>query len=364
MRIAFDAKRAFANARGLGNYSRDTIRLLTSYALENDYFYCGQPSPLFSPVCGTVLSPQGIWRAFPALWRTVGCLSDLQAHGIEVYHGLSGELPIGIHRTGIKTIVTMHDAIFMRYPNLYSPTYRWLFAKKVAYACQYADVIIAISEQTKRDMINYFSADERKIRVVYQGCNNQFRQPVSEQQVEQVRAKYGLPEQYLLYVGALEPRKNLLNLQSALAAANIDVPMVYVGARSEYAAQLQRMASQQLLQVHFLHSVPFNEFPALYRGAQVFVYPSIYEGFGIPILEAMCVGTPVVTSLGSCFEETGGDAALYADATDVQAIGSQISKVLSDADLRLRMIQKGFLQSEKFSDEHVAHNLIEVYNAL
>lgn len=364
MKIAFDAKRAFANARGLGNYSRDTIRLLATFAPQNEYVLCGKPSPLFRLEGAQTLSPKGVWRAIPWAWRSRGCVRDLVREGVEVYHGLSGEIPLGIHKAAIKTIVTMHDAIFVRNPELYSTTYRWIFTRKVQYACDHADIIIAISEQTKQDLITYFHADEKKIRVVYQGCHRQFREPVSAEQVAAVQQKYRLPEQYLLYVGALEPRKNLLNLVKALAESNVQVPLVMMGAHSAYAEQVADLAAQSGVQVQFLHGIPFADFLAIYRGAKVFVYPSIFEGFGIPILEAMCMGVPVVTSTGSCFEETGGEAALYADPNNPTEIGERIKRVLSDGVLREEMVQKGHEQAKKFTDERVAENLLKVYGEL
>ncbi len=364
MKIAFDAKRAFANARGLGNYSRDTIRLLAAYAPQNEYVLCGEPTARFRLDGARILYPYGIWKAVPWAWRSRGCIRDLVREGVNVYHGLSGEIPFGIPQSGIKTIVTMHDAIFVRNPELYSPTYRWIFIKKVQYACDYADRIIAISEQTKQDLIHYFHADESKIRVVYQGCHKQFREAVSEEMVSRVRQIYTLPENYLLYVGAIEPRKNLLNLVQALAENKIQVPLVIMGAYSAYTEQVAKTAAQSGVQIQFLHGIPFGDFPAIYRGAEVFVYPSIFEGFGIPILEAMCVGVPVVTSTGSCFEETGGAAALYADPYQPKEIGRQIERILSDKALRAGMVRKGHEQAEKFTDEQVAHNLLAVYKEL
>lgn len=364
MKIAFDAKRAFANRRGLGNYSRDTIRLMASYAPKNEYLLCGQPSALYHLDGAQVLRPNALWKPMPWAWRSVGCVSALVRNHVDVYHGLSGEIPYGICRTNIKTIVTMHDAIFVHYPHLYSATYRWLFTKKVQYACNHADRIIAISEQTKRDLITYFHVEERKIRVVYQGCHRQFREPVSDEAVRAMRLKYQLPDHYLLYVGAIEPRKNLLNLVQAMALCHINVPLVMMGAHSAYAEQVATLAHSSNVPVRFLHNIPFGDFPAIYRGAEVFVYPSVFEGFGIPILEAMCVGVPVVTSTGSCFEETGGDAALYADPHDCQEMGSQIARVLSDRTLRTRMVQAGHLQADKFTDAQVANHLLAVYAEL
>ena len=364
MRIAFDAKRAYHNSRGLGNYSRDTIRLLTHYAPENEYFYFGQPTDLFHPDCGTVVAPQGLWNAFPALWRSRGCLSEITDRHIDIYHGLSGELPFGIHHTGTKTLVTMHDTIFVRYPELYSPTYRRLFSRKVQYACDHATRIIAISEQTKQDLVQFFHANEAKIRVVYQGCNNCFRMPVSEEKVKAAKTKYGVPDRYIIDVGAIEPRKNLRNLLYAMAGAHIDLPLVAVGGKSKYAEQMRALATRLGMRLTMLHEVEFTDFPALYKGAECLVYPSIYEGFGIPILEAMCVGTPVLTSTGSCFEETGGKAALYADPNDPTIIGEQLVRLLSDKALRTERVQLGHQQAEYFTDERVACNLLSVYNEL
>lgn len=362
MRIAFDAKRAFANRRGLGNYSRDVLRLVEQYAPENEYVLFGCPTGSFDPGEAKVVAPRGLWRWFPSLWRSFGCLSSLE--GIAIYHGLSGEMPFGIHRTNVKTVVTIHDAIFIRYPELYSATYRWLFTRKVQYACDHADLIIAISEQTKRDIIEFFHADERKIRVVYQGCNNRFREPVSAQRLEEVRQRYALPDRYLLAVGAIEPRKNLQRLIEAMSIARIDLPLVAVGGKSAYAEELAKCAKERKVDMRFLHNLPFEDLPAVYKGATLFCYPSIFEGFGIPILEAMCVGTPVLTSTGSCFAETGGDAALYADPVNPKEIAAQLTRILSDEALQKQMIAKGHEQAERFTDERVARNIYQVYTEL
>ena len=362
MTIAFDAKRAFANKRGLGNYSRDVIRLMAQYAPQNAYVLFGTPSPLFDPGQARVVSPQGLWRGFPALWRSRGCLEAME--GIDIYHGLSGELPFGIHRKGVKTVVTIHDAIFIRYPQLYSAGYRKMFTKKVQYACEHADLIIAISEQTKRDILEFFHADERKIRVVYQGCNNRFRESVSADCLAKVKAHYDLPEQYVLTVGAIEPRKNLKNLIEAMSIAHIEMPLIAVGGKSKYADEMADLARMRGVDLRYLHNLPFEDLPAVYKGANVLCYPSIFEGFGIPILEAMCIGTPVLTSTGSCFAETGGDAALYADPLDAGSIARQLQSILTDETLRQTMIEQGHQQADKFTDEQVANHLIQVYNEL
>lgn len=362
LRIAFDAKRAYHNHRGLGNYSRDVIRLLTTWAPENTYLLFAQPTADYDFPRTQTIAPQGLWKIFPSLWRSFGCTRQLR--NVNIYHGLSGELPWGIEKIGIKSAVTMHDAIFVRYPELYSPTYRWLFTRKVQYACNVADVIIAISEQTKRDLVEFFHADERKIRVVYQGCSNIFRTEITSQQMEDVRMKYRLPEHYLLDVGAIEPRKNMKALLQAMADAHVTLPLVAIGGQSRYAEEMRTEAKRLGVELQMLHGVPFADFPAIYKRAEVLCYPSVFEGFGIPILEAMCVGTPVLTSTGSCFAETGGDAALYADPLNPKEIGAQLLRIMNDDALRKEMVQKGHKQAARFTDDCVAENLKKIYEEL
>lgn len=333
--IAFDGKRYFHNRRGLGNYSRDVIRLLKTYA----------------PTWSLHIEDR------PALRRMFGRYPTC-----DIYHGLSGEFPM--HRTTCKRVVTIHDCIYRRYPHLYSATYRWLFDKKVAYACKHADLIICISEQTRADVMNYYHPQESKLRVVYQGCNAIFRQPVDDSAVVAAQAKYSLPEQYLLIVGAIEPRKNLENLIRAAAELQMPLPIVAVGGHSDYADRMAALAESLGVSLLLRHGVEFADFPAIYRGATLMVYPSFFEGFGIPILEAMCVGTPVLTSRGSCFAETGGEAAAYADPANPKDIAAHIDEILRSEPLREEMRQKGFEQAERFSDENVARNLIRVYNEL
>ncbi len=362
LRIAFDAKRAYHNHRGLGNYSRDVIRLLTTYAPENEYLLFAKPTEQYSFPHTQTITPKGLWALIPSLWRSYGCLQKLD--GVDIYWGLSGELPYGIHKYKVKKIVTIHDVIFLRYPELYSTTYRWLFRQKMRYALKVADVIVAISEQTKQDIVSYFGIDAQRIHVVYQGCSNRFREPVSEECATQVMLKYSLPEHYLLTVGAIEPRKNLRNLIEAMSCAHIDLPLVAVGGKSKYAEQMAQLSREKGVVLKMIHNLPFEDLPAVYKGAELFCYPSIFEGFGIPILESMCIGTPVLTSTGSCFAETGGEAALYADPSAPHEIGKQLIRILSDCDLRRKMVVKGHRQAEMFTDDKVAQNLIQVYQKL
>ncbi len=368
MTIAFDAKRAFHNFRGLGNYSRDYLRLAAQYASENRYL-------LFNPKkagrqslpqnnCFFEVTPKGIWQIAPALWRTFGCTSRLKELHTDIFHGLSGELPMNIHKTTVSKVVTVHDAIFLRYPELYSATYRALFAKKVRYACRVADVVIAISEQTRRDCIELLGAEEKKVRVMYQGCSNLFRKTVTEEEKKSVRQQYNLPHEFLLDVGAIEPRKNLKTLLEALFMSKLDIPLVVIGGESQYARQMKRLAASLHLKVIFLHNVPFTSLPAIYQSAHALVYPSFFEGFGIPILEALCSNLPVLTSTGSCFAETGGDAALYADPHKTDDIAEKLRMLVFDDVLRRNMIERGTIQAAKFTDDIIGNNIHSLYQSL
>lgn len=358
MKISFDAKRAYHNLRGLGNYSRDAIRLLTTFAPENDYYLIAKPSSRYTFDGTTTIAPHGIFRHCPTLYRSFGCVSDLE--GMDVYWGLSGELPFGIHRVeGLKKLVTIHDAIFIRFPHLYSATYRYIFTQKVKYACRIADKIVAISKQTRNDIVQFFGIDPAKIEVVYQGCNNIFREPVTTEALRELES-YGLPAEYILDVGAIEPRKNLENLIRAVHISGVGLPIVAVGGHSRYADQMKVLAEKLKVKLVMLHGFPFRLFPAVYSKALMFAYPSVFEGFGIPILEAMSVGVPVLTSMGSCFAETGGEACLYADPSSAEDIAEKIKCIVNDGMLREKMVAAGHIQSLKFTDAEVAEALTKV----
>ena len=368
MTIAFDAKRAFHNSRGLGNYSRDLLRLAATYADDNRYLLCnprqGAVRTMGADITGKMeeLTPHGLWRLSPSAWRTWGCTEDVIHAGADAYWGLSAELPLNVHRTKLKTIVTVHDAIFIRYPELYSPTYRWLFTKKVHYACRVADIIVAVSRQTADDCINLLGADEKKVRVLYQGCSNIFRTKHSNTEIEATLKNYNIPANYILYVGAIEERKNIRNLILALRDLPDCPPLVIAGGRSRYAEEMKQLASELHLPVFFRHDIPFAEFPQLYQGATSFAYVSLFEGFGIPILESLCSGTPVVTSIGSCFSETGGNAALYADPTNPHDIADKLRQTLTDSLLRQQMREAGYKHAELFTDQHIGQEIKTLLN--
>ncbi|MDP4239383.1 MAG: glycosyltransferase family 1 protein [Bacteroidota bacterium] len=370
MRIGYDAKRLFCNHRGLGNYSRDLIRILNQYYPENHYDLFTPKIKINVPVNAentTVIQPDGIYKYLPSsVWRSIGVCSNIKRCGDTIFHGLSQELPWGIEKTGTKNVVTMHDAIFMRYPELYSSTYRAVFIQKNKHACRVADHIIAISEQTKRDIINFFGADEKKISVVYQGCNNIFRKQISEEQKITVRTKYNLPDQFLLNVGSIEKRKNAALIVEALHFKKLDIPLVIIGKPTLYIDEIRSLISKYKMeeQVVFIHDAETIDLPAIYSLSDMFIYPSIFEGFGIPILEALCTSTPVITSTGSCFEETGGPSSSYINPQSAEELGNAISEIMNDSLLEKKMKDDGLIFSGKFTDNNIAKELMSIYQSV
>jgi glycosyltransferase involved in cell wall biosynthesis len=370
MKIGYDAKRLFCNHRGLGNYSRDLIRIMSTYYPENTYH-------LYTPKISidvnidrkntSVFTPDGIFSFLPrSLWRSYGITPAVKQNGDNIYHGLSQELPAGIEKTGIKSVITFHDAIFVRYPELYDSAYRKIFTLKNQKACKVADKIIAISEQSKQDAIRFFGADENKIDVIYQGCNNIFREKQSAQTIDKVRQKYRLPKEYLLYVGAIEPRKNIAKIVEAIAICHIDFPLVVIGRETAYSKTLNDICQQYKVadKVLFLTDVPTTDLPMLYQSATTFVYPSVFEGFGIPLLEALVSNIPVISSKGSCFEESGGKFSKYIDPKNAGELGAAILQVLNDADLRQFMKREGLKHAAKFTDDKIAFKLNSFYQNL
>jgi len=370
MRIGYDAKRLFCNQRGLGNYSRDLIRILSQYFPDNRYDLYTPDIKLEVPINAqntSIIQPDGIYKFLPSsLWRSYGLNAEIMRYGDDIFHGLSQELPIGIEKLPIKKIVTFHDAIFIRYPELYGASYRKIFTAKNLYSCRIADRIIAISEQSKQDAIEFFDADPTKVEVVYQGCNNIFRKTASANEKQDIRNKYNLPSVYLLFVGAIEPRKNIASIIQAIYQEKIDLPLVVIGRKTIYTNELQQLAAQLNLStsILFLHQVETNDLPAIYQMAQLFVYPSIFEGFGIPILEALCSETPVVTSSGSCFEETGGKFSIYVSPQNAEEIGVAIRTVLNDSGHQKTMKQEGLLHAQNFTDDKIAVRLMSLYKSV
>ncbi len=367
MRIGFDAKRAFNNYSGLGNYSRYIISNFCRFYPENDcILYTPETAgeELFQEPEGAVVKKPRTWigKYARSYWRSFRLIHRLDKDAVDIYHGLSNELPFGIHRTPIKSVITIHDLIFLEHPELYKPFDRYVYRKKVEYGVKAADRIIAVSGQTKQDIMRFLGVDESRIRVVFQGCNRQFYSRVSEENLKLTRQQFDLPAHYLLYVGTIEERKNLLKIVQAMHHGKIDIPLVVVGRKTAYFNQVKGfIQTNRMKHIRFLEQVQNSDLPAIYQGSRGFIYPSSYEGFGIPVLEALNSGVPVVTSAGGCLEETAGRGGVFIDPDNREEMIHAIRQILEDSTLRERLIREGRVHAQNYREEQTIPSLYHVY---
>lgn len=364
MKIGFDGKRFFHNASGLGNYSRDLLRILARYLPENEYVLFNRkdsdgaqevlsfPNVSFSP-----LTP-GLFARQLQMGRDAG-----EAH-CDIFHGLSGELPLRWGKRKIRKVVTIHDLIFEILPHYYSYVDRRIHFVKFRQAAEAADRVVAISEQTKADIMRLLNIPERKIQVIYQGCSSLYKKSYTEQEKDAVRHKYKLPPAFVLNVGTLEDRKNGLSLVKAINGTAI--PLIFIGKETAYTQKIRKYIEENRLsgQVIFLKNVSNEDLAIIYRLATIFAYPSVYEGFGIPVIEALYSGVPVITNAAGVFQEAGGPHSRYVQVEDERSIRPALMDLWDNHALRSEMALKGREYARRFDDDKIALAWKNLYTAL
>lgn len=371
LKIGFDAKRLFHNTTGLGNYSRSLVRSLKDFYPENSYVLFSpsvtynEESFYFTQEFETITPNLFISKSF---WRSHLIVNQLLEHDIDIFHGLSHEIPVGLENTRIKTVVTIHDLIYKFFPSDFPLLDAKIYDIKWRNACNKADRIIATSEATKVDIIKHFNVNPEKISVIYQTCSSIFDTKFSEKEKAETLEKIGLPHTYMLYVGAITDRKNVLRI--ALAYADIkdqvDIPLVIVGRGRDYYKKLLAYIEKQGLQNKIIvrSDIGNDVLPIVYQCAEMFLYPSLYEGFGIPILEAFKSGTPVVLSNTSSLPEVGGNAGCYVDPLKTESIAQAMLDLHENPNLRNQLINDGYEQVKKFTLKNFAQQTMNVYNQL
>ena len=378
MNIGFDAKRIFFNNSGLGNYGRRFYHGLSKKS-AGDNFYLYSPRLVagdnpylkeINPANSLIISPDKSWHKMlgGAIWRSGLINPRLIKDNIGIYYGLSNEIPFGNKNSGIVRVVIIHDLIFLRYPQLYPAMDAFFYKQKTRYACKYADFIIAASEQTKRDVLDFYHVPENKITVIYPGSDPIF---YGEDTVDTSQF-FSTTRKYIISIGAITPRKNLLKTVQAfnLVKDRHDLDLVVIGTAvglgRDYLKIILKFIEENRLsgRVHFLDKVPYKYVPALCRNAELMVYPSLFEGFGMPIVEGLFSGIPVITSQGGCFPEAGGDAAIYVNPDNFEEIASWIDKIMNSATLRDELVSKGLKYAKKFSQEHIENDIINFHQSI
>ncbi len=375
MKIAFDAKRLFNNNTGLGNYSRTMINILSEYFPENEYH-------LYTPSiknkdfektyadndrCRIINRDSKI---FGSIWRSYRQASLMKKDGIQIYHGLSNEITNGLSSKGIRSVVTIHDLAFITFPGMYKSIDRWIYNHKFKKACQNADVILSISKSTENDIIKYYGISPDKIKTIYQPVNPIYYSGADTENTPlAAMKKYNLPAEYMLYVGSINSRKNLLGILKAMnLMKNHNMPpLVVVGNGRGYKQEVLEYIAQNKMEskVIFAGSKDNEELKALYTGARLFVYPSFYEGFGLPVVEAMLCKCPVVSSNVSSLPEAAGNDSLLADPYSIESIHECMEKGLCDSQLREKMAKAGYEYAMSSFDPRIqAKKVMELYKNL
>ena len=365
MRIAIDARKI--RDYGIGTYLRNLLRHLSRLDSQTEYV-------VFSRA-GDAALPEELGANFRTIPETVKQYSigeqvriplDLRREKIDLFHAPHYVLP---PLTPCKSVVTIHDCIHLRFPQYLPNRLGYAYARSSMWmATRRANRVLTVSEASKRDILRYFRVPEGKIDVIYNAIDDRLGETPTAEEVERVRERYQLNAPYVLYAGNIKPHKNLERLIEAFHTLRQDpdlghVKLLIIGDEISKYASLRRAVHRYKLHkyVRFFGFVPDKTLAVLYRLARVFVFPSLYEGFGFPPLEAMASGTPVITSNVSSLPEVVGDAALLINPLDPAEIAQAMRRVLMDSELREELRQRGLRRVSEFSWERSVRRVREIY---
>lgn len=367
MKIGIDAKRIFYNGTGLGVYGRNLVQglqlidkenkyMLFSPKIPHTYFNIDELAPNFS-----VKDAAG---SLSYIWRTFSIINDIKKESLDIYHGLSNELPFNIHKIKTKSIVDIHDLCFVSFKQGYSFMDQQIYWQKTKRAALLSNKIIATSEATKHDILKYINVPENKIEVVYQSCDSSFYKKADKTILEKVKQQFNLPDNFILSVGTIQERKNQKAIVEALALIKEEnrLPLVLVGNGGKYLNDLLDLAKAKHVKIQVLSNVSFQDLPAVYQLAKLFVYPSFIEGFGIPILEAMASEIPVITSKNTSMAEIIVQNEALINPNNIAELSEKISYFL--AHNMSVQIEQNSKRALDFSQEKFARNVLKIYESL
>jgi len=358
--LVLDARTATDHFPGIGRYVVNLASSLAQVAPDLDFTLLINSSASTARLTlpnvsrlSCAASPFSIQQQ----WRVPQVLRQTNAM---LYHSPYYLMP---YRPGLPTVLTCYDLIPLIWTQYFSATNRLIYQLAHMLALRAARVIITLSQSARADLVHYFGIDPDRIHVTPAAADTHFK-PQSPQAIDAIRQKFGLPKKYVLYFGSNKPHKNLARLIQA--CAQISAPLVIAGTLTadRRPPTAQSAVSGQPSEVKFIHDVDDTDLPALYSGATVFAFPSLYEGFGLPPLEAMACGTPVVCSNTSSLPEVVGGAALQVNPNDVNEITASITRVLDDPGLQDEMRDKSLARAAQFSWERTALETVAIYNLL
>jgi glycosyltransferase involved in cell wall biosynthesis len=369
VRIGIDYTAALRQGGGVGRHTRSLVQALARLDRQNEYilFVAGRPTgPLLSIHPNFRLKSVPLSdRFFNIIWQRLRLPLPVEAltGPLDIFHAPDFVLP-PLRRA--RGILTVHDLSFMRVPQYAEPSLRAYLSRAVPRSVSRADHVLAVSQSTRRDLIELLAVPPDKVTVVPNGVEEDFRRVKDKERLAHVRRRYGLPPRFILGLSTLEPRKNFAGLIRAfahLSASGYAGDLVVVGGRGwlyePIFAEVERQALAE--RVHFPGFVADADLPALYTLADLFAFPSFYEGFGLPVLEAMACGTPVICADNSSLPEVAGEAALTVGAEQTEALAEGMRRLLADEELRRQLAQRGTVQAGKFTWQEAARKLLAVY---
>ncbi|KAB2857455.1 MAG: glycosyltransferase family 4 protein, partial [Anaerolineae bacterium] len=370
MTLYLDVSAGVNVSSGLGRYSRSLTHALIPRLTRPPALFYNYIEGRTKPIEGLPELPTTRVKLGYKAWRMAVWMGQLTGRdfrrltpGVTVFHAMEHLLMPLNHQPKVSTVMTVHDLIFELFPEHHKRLNHVFLTRAMPLFVKRADAIITVSEASKRDLIERYGTPAEKITVVYEAADTHFQPPAPEKLAE-VRAKYHLPEQFLLVVGAIEPRKNyslLVEALTILRQKHTDLKLVVVGSKGWlYEPFFQRIKDLRAGEhVIFPGYVPDDDLPAVYSAATITVMASVYEGFGLPLLEAMASGTPVVANQVSCFPEIAGDGAFLVEPGSATEMAGDILALINQEPLRQTLINTGLARATQFSWRKTAKETLE-----
>lgn len=367
MRVGYDAKRAFANATGLGNYARTLIQGVEQECPAWQLYLFTPYQKISFATNARVITPRGpLMQALHPLWRSYFLTGEIKNLQLDLFHGLGHEIPYGVYRS-TRTVATIHDLIYLLRPQDFNWPDRTIYDYKFRYSARHAHKILTFTEDTKQNLIHYFKVPEAKIKIIPQSCHPAFLQRYPPREIAQCLKKFKIHRPYIHFVGSFIPRKKPWESLSAFQqiAHEVDLDLVMIG-QGPLKKKCQLFVQEKGLtrRVHFIAPSSPQEMAKCYQGSQLLLYPSVAEGFGIPILEAHFSQTAVMTSPYSCLPEIAGKYAYYADPDKLPEFVAVLKSAINSSSERGQFAQHSYQWAQQLTPSKVIQQLIQCYQSL